>query len=197
MAKEKSFKDRITPSAEKSKQAAVPTVVDAGAAFVGGMLGSAIGWPSLLVGLVSMHAGKYSETSALTAFGAGMFAAVPFDMMSSGGANLRQTEGSTLNGETGFKARLQTGKHRALAFKDAFAKKMFIDKILKKKSGEGELDGLGSGFAELDRLEQSVIASAMDFQQAAPNVPMLEPGYAGHEVIPEFDAVEGIDLGSI
>ena len=214
MAEKKPFKERIKPDGDKLKKAAMPTLMDAGMAFTGGMIGSAIGWHSLYLGALAMYAGQYSETNTLTALGAGMFASVPFDLMSSGGANLRQAQnGGSLNGtSTGMKGRIETGKMRALAFKDAFAKKMFLDKIFKKKgkqpgeattipdgSGDGELDGLGflgNAFDNLDQLQESLVASAMDFQAANPGaVPMLEAGDPGGDFmdIEDLDTMDVID----
>lgn len=163
-----SFLDKLKTKLKKTDAKEVAktgglTAGDAAAAFAGGFAGSAIGWHSLYTGFLLMYLGRYAETNMLSAFGAGMFASVPLDMMVQGGSGASTTV-QGLNGEKGIRAFTEAGKIRARAYREAFARKIHLDK-LKKKSGAA-MDGLGyaSGMAQLDSIEQSLVAEAMDFQ---------------------------------
>lgn len=204
---DKTFSARIKPGGDKMKTAIVPSLVNVGSAVAGGMTGAALGWHSIYLGLAAIYAGQYSETSSLSAFGTGMLVSFPIDLM----AGAKQTP-TPAKPET-MKERLELGKTRALAFKDAFAKKMFLDRVFGPKGKEvgqtlpvastGTVAGLAGedGFAALEQIEQSLIASAMDQMAQNPDsVPSPEPDpspFMLGEGEPYDQTVEGLDLDLI
>lgn len=199
----KTFAARIKPGGEKMTTAIVPTLVDVGSALAGGMTGAALGWHSIYLGLAAIYAGQYSETSLLSAFGTGMLVSLPVDLMTSAKQAPAPAKPETM------KERLELGKTRALAFKDAFAKKVFLDRVFDPKGKEvGQalpvastetVAGLAGddGFAALDRIEQSLIASAMDQMAQNPDsAPNPEPFMLG-EGEADTPTIEGLDLDMI
>jgi hypothetical protein len=122
----------------------------------GGLIGAAIGRPSLLVGLVTTGVGHYSDNKLVQLLGIGLMA---------GGGYQKATGVSGLEGLEGVKERLQ-------AFKVSMSDKLFLDKFLKKNagtSGIGELqyftypDTMGE-LAALNDIERQIEESAIQFQ---------------------------------
>jgi hypothetical protein len=126
----------------------------------GGLIGSAIGRPSLAIGIVATGTGHYTQSRMLTLLGIGMMAANGFQ------------KGKTVNGLEG----LDGVKERLMAYKENFSEKLYLDKILKQKSaaatnGIGELQyfnydqEMNGGLNALNSIEDQLIESGMQFQQ--------------------------------
>ncbi len=99
----------------------------------GGLIGAAIGRPSLLIGAGVTGAGHYMGNRVATLLGIGMMAANGFQ------------KSKTVEGLEGMD--MQSIKDRMLAYKDNFAEKLYLDRIIPKKNG-GSKDET-SGFGEL------------------------------------------------
>ena len=126
----------------------------------GGLIGSAIGRPSLAIGIVATGTGHYTQSRMLTLLGIGMMAANGFQ------------RGKGVNGLEG----LDGVKERLMAYKENFSEKLYLDKILKQKSaaatnGIGELQyfnydqEMNGGLNALNSIEDQLIESGMQFQQ--------------------------------
>lgn len=126
----------------------------------GGLIGSAIGRPSLAIGIVATGTGHYTQSRMLTLLGIGMMAANGFQ------------KGKGVNGLEG----LDGVKERLMAYKENFSEKLYLDKILKQKSaaatnGIGELQyfnydqEMNGGLNALNMIEDQLIESGMQFQQ--------------------------------
>lgn len=126
----------------------------------GGILGAAIGRPSLLIGIVTTGAGHYADSKLIQLLGLGM--------MASNGFQKSSATISGLEGMDGIKERLK-------AYKETFSEKLYLDKILKKAAaaatnGIGELQyftypdtGMNGSLAALDDIEQQIQESARQF----------------------------------
>src|SRR6476469_1341158 len=84
----------------------------------GGLIGAAIGRPSLVVGIVTTGVGHYSGNKLTQLLGIGIMAANGFQ---------KNTTVSGLEGLDGIKERMQ-------AFKESLSDKFYLDKIKKKTS---------------------------------------------------------------
>jgi hypothetical protein len=127
----------------------------------GGLIGSAIGRPSLAIGLVTTGTGHYTQNRLLTLLGIGMMAANGFQ------------KGKAVNGLEG----LDGVKERLMAYKENFSEKLYLDKIIKKKSAAAATNGIGElqyfnynndlsgGLNALESIENQLIESGMQFQQ--------------------------------
>ena len=126
----------------------------------GGLIGSAIGRPSLAIGIVATGTGHYTQSRMLTLLGIGMMAANGFQ------------KGKGVNGLEG----LDGVKERLMAYKENFSEKLYLDKIMKQKSaaatnGIGELQyfnydqEMNGGLNALNSIEDQLIESGMQFQQ--------------------------------
>jgi hypothetical protein len=125
----------------------------------GGLIGSAIGRPSLAIGLVTTGTGHYMQNRLLTLLGIGMMAANGFQ------------KSKAVNGLEG----LDGIKDRLMAYKENFSEKLYLDKIIKQKSaatnGIGELqyfnynNDLNGGLNAMESIENQLIESGMQFQQ--------------------------------
>lgn len=132
----------------------------------GGLIGAAIGKPSLLVGIVTTGVGHYSGNKLTQLLGLGLMASNGFQ---------RNTAVSGIEGLEGVKERMQ-------AFKESFSEKLYLDKLKKKgiaagTSGFGDLQYFSypnNDLAALDAIEDQLSDSAMQFQGG--NVPELEMG---------------------
>jgi hypothetical protein len=130
----------------------------------GGLLGAAIGRPSLAVGIATTGLGHYSGNKLAQLLGLGMMAANGFQKSSS--------SVSGIDGLDGVKERLQ-------AYKENFSEKLYIDKILKRSSGGSATNGFGelqyfsypnnNDLAALNAIEDQVANSAMQFQGSLPD----------------------------
>ncbi|MGC4036075.1 MAG: hypothetical protein QM764_08940 [Chitinophagaceae bacterium] len=124
----------------------------------GGLIGAAIGRPSLLIGIVTTGAGHYTGNKLIEVLGIGMMAANGFQKSSSV---------SGLEGLEGIKERLK-------AYKESFSEKLYLDKIMKKAAatnGVGELQyftypdaSMNGNLAALDDIEDQIAESARQFQ---------------------------------
>ena len=95
----------------------------------GGLIGSAIGRPSLAIGLVTTGTGHYTQNRLLTLLGIGMMAANGFQ------------KSKAVNGLEG----LDGVKERLMAYKENFSEKLYLDKIIKpKKQEEESTNGMGN-----------------------------------------------------
>lgn len=130
----------------------------------GGIAGAVIGKPSLLIGAGVTGYGHYANKPTLTTFGIGMMAASGFN------AGVNSTQGID-----GFSA--EDVKARIMNFKDSFTSKLFLDKIIKKKTGEST-NGVGAvqyfeypnenkelDFSALDRLQNQIVQSGIDYKK--------------------------------
>jgi hypothetical protein len=127
----------------------------------GGLIGAAIGRPSLIVGIVTTGVGHYSGNKLTQLLGIGLMAANGFQ---------KNTSVSGLEGMDGVKERLQ-------AYKASFTDKLYLDKF-KKKTSTGTTSGFGelqyfnypnNDLAALDAIEDQLTDSAMQFQGSLPD----------------------------
>ena len=100
----------------------------------GGLVGAAIGKPSLLIGLGITGAGHYTGNHLGTLFGIGLMAANGFQ------------KSKTVEGLEGMD--IQSVKDRMTAYKDNFIEKTYLDKVLPMK-GEGKSKEETNGFGSL------------------------------------------------
>lgn len=127
----------------------------------GGLIGAAIGRPSLLAGIATTGFGHYSESKLLQLLGVGMMASNGFQ---------KGNSVSGLEGLDGIKERLQ-------AYRETFSEKLYLDKLLKKKSADVSMTGMGDlqyftypdagmngSLAALDDIEEQIAESARQFQ---------------------------------
>jgi hypothetical protein len=131
--------------------------------IAGGLAGSAIGKPSLAIGVGVAAFGHYRGSRLLSLFGIGMMAANGF-------------QSSSVNGvDDG----LEGVKDRVMAFKDSFSQKLYLDKIIKKKAattvtGIGDLQYFNyanevAGLAALSNVEDQIENSALARLQMSGN----------------------------
>jgi hypothetical protein len=122
----------------------------------GGLIGAAIGKPSMIVGIVTTGTGHYTGNRLVQLLGIGMMAANGFQ---------RNATVSGLEGMDGVKERLQ-------AFKESMKDRFYLDKIIKKKvgaNGIGELqyftypDSMNGSLAALDDIEDQIAENALQF----------------------------------
>jgi hypothetical protein len=121
----------------------------------GGLVGSAIGKPSLAIGIGVTGLGHFMGNRLISLAGIGMMAANGFQT---------KTVNGTDDGMEGI-------KDRVMAFKDSFSQKLYLDKIIKKKAtapvaGFGELQYFNyanevAGLAALNNVEEQIENSAM------------------------------------
>lgn len=126
----------------------------------GGLIGAAIGRPSLAVGMAATGLGHYSGNKLTQLLGIGMMAANGFQ---------RNTTVSGIEGLDGVKERVQ-------AFKESISERLYLDK-LKRVSSTGTTSGFGdlqyfsypnNDLAALDDIENQLSDSAMQFQSQLP-----------------------------
>jgi hypothetical protein len=127
----------------------------------GGLIGAAIGRPSLLVGIITTGLGHYSGNKLTQLLGLGIMAASGFQ---------KNTTVSGLEGLEGIKERMQ-------AYKESFSEKLYLDKLKKKGLNTGTTSGFGElqyftypngDLAALDAIEDQLSESAMQFQGSLP-----------------------------
>lgn len=152
-------------TAAKVKHSAIATGKDLLIGVIGGgIAGAVIGKSSLLIGAGVTGYAHFANKPTLTIFGIGMMAASG----SNAGANSTQ-------GIDGFSA--EDVKARIMNFKDSFISKLFLDKIIKKKTGEST-SGIGAvqyydypngnkelDFSALDRLHNQIVQSGIDYKK--------------------------------
>ena len=156
----------------------------------GGIAGAVIGKSSLLIGAGVTGYGHFAKKPTLTTFGIGMMAASGFNA----GTN-------TTNGIDGFSA--EDVKARIMNFKDSFTSKLFLDKIIKKKTEDGA-NGVGAvqyydypndnkelDFSALDRLQNQVVQSGIDYKKSMQGIESrteapVKPIYGNDDVEMDF-----------
>lgn len=127
----------------------------------GGLIGAAIGKASLGVGALVTGAGHYANNKMATIFGIGMMASNGFQ---------KGKSVSGLDGLDGVKERIQ-------AYKETFSEKLFIDKLIAKKTAS--ISGMGNiqyfnypndadgDLAALDYIENQITESGMQQMQTS------------------------------
>lgn len=150
---------------EKVKDSVVQTGKDLLIGVIGGgIAGAVIGKSSLLIGAGVTGYGHFAQKPMISTFGIGMMAASGFNA----GAN-------PTNGVDGFSKEDITA--RIKSFKDSFTSKLFLDKIIKKKTEESA-NGIGAvqyyeypnenkelDFSALDRLQNQIVQSGIDYKK--------------------------------
>ena len=102
----------------------------------GGLIGAAIGKPSLIIGIGVTGTGHYMGNRLATLLGIGMMAANGFQ------------QSKTVQGLDGMD--MQSIKDRINAYKDNFIEKTYLDKVLNKNAASGkQAKEETSGFGEL------------------------------------------------
>ena len=198
----KNLLDSITHSHNTKgdvKHTAIETAKDIVIGVIGGgLIGAAIGKPSLIVGAGVTGAGHYTGNRMISLLGIGMMAANGFQ-------KTKSVEG--LDGMN-----LQSIKERVLAYKDSFMEKTYLDKVMRKKqkaqeetSGFGNLqffnygndvngayDELNGELAALDNIQRQIEESGMAHMQMT-GIGMGEMGEMGDMGEMEGSDVEGLD----
>lgn len=165
-----SVKGKESPAGSIQNSAAV-TVRDLLIGVIGGgVVGSALGRSSLVVGAVITGGGHYYKSQLATMFGMGMMASNGFQ---TGDKSVKGVEQDVLTGV----------KERVEAYRNSFKEKLFLDKLPKAKKAVNGLEGKvqyfsyplpkGSEYgnvkeldmAALNRLEQQIAESANNFSQ--------------------------------
>jgi hypothetical protein len=175
----------------KVKESAIQTGKDLLIGVIGGgIAGAVIGKPSLLIGIGVTGYGHFANKPTLSTFGIGM--------MASSGFTAQGT-----NGVDGFSA--EDVKARVMSFKDSIASKLFLDKIIKKKTEENT-NGVGAvqyyeypnenkelDFSALDRLHSQVVQSGIDYKKSMQGIESrteekepAKPIYGNDEVDMDF-----------
>ena len=157
--------DTAKTTGAKVKESVIQTGKDLLIGVIGGgIAGAVIGKPSLLIGAGVTGYGHFAKKPTLTTFGIGMMAASGFNA----GTN-------ATNGVDGFSK--EDVKARIKSFKDSFVSKLFLDKIIKKKTEDGA-NGVGAvqyyeypnenkelDFSALDRLQNQIVQSGIDYKK--------------------------------
>lgn len=131
--------------------------------IAGGLAGSAIGKPSLIAGAGITALGHFRGSRLLSLFGVGMMAANGFQTSSVSGVD----EG------------MEGVKDRVVAFKNTFSQKLYLDKIMKKKTA-ATVTGMGNlqyfnyanevaGLEALSNVEEQIENSALNRLQMSGN----------------------------
>ena len=175
----------------KVKESAIQTGKDLLIGVIGGgIAGAVIGKSSLLIGIGVTGYGHFANKPTLSTFGIGM--------MASSGFTAQGT-----NGVDGFSA--EDVKARVMSFKDSIASKLFLDKIIKKKTEEST-NGIGAvqyyeypnenkelDFSALDRLHSQVVQSGIDYKKSMQGIESrteeketAKPIYGNDEVDMDF-----------
>jgi hypothetical protein len=174
-ARKKNILNNMTqklPTKGNAQNTAIETVKDIVLCVLGGgLLGAAIGKPSLVIGLGVTGAGHYTGNRAATMLGLGIMAANGFQ------------NNKSVNGMDGFD--VASVKNRIMTYKNNFAGKLYLDKIMPGKTpanedtnGFGELqffsypndvngagDELSGELSALDRIERQLEESGMEHMQ--------------------------------
>ncbi len=118
------------------KQSAIETVKDIAIGVLGGgLVGAAIGRPSLIVGAGVTGAGHYMGNRLASLFGIGMMAANGFQ------------QSKSVQGLDGMD--MESIKGRMLAYKDNFAEKLYLDKVMHNNASGKQSKEETSGFGDL------------------------------------------------
>lgn len=190
-----------------AKDNAKNTLKKSGAQIVAGVIAGAactaiIGRWSFLTGAGLIGLGNYKDISWLPVVGTGMM------------ASALMAEYDQLQGVEGFdfKTEAENAKHRLLNLKDSFFRQTYLDKVFAKKEPASknsssskkqisteeaqDVNGLydvpHDAAAELDKIHQQLIASAMQFQreqQGTKEVGAVDPDLMGLEEEVDFSSM--------
>ena len=151
------------------KQTALKTLAEVGVSVIGGgLIGSALGKPSFLIGLALAGVGYYKGVSWLAPLGLGMMSTSHLISEKS-------------NGVSGFDFKTETAnaKDRVLSFKDSLLQKTYLDKFIPSKKSsnarhqsEDGTEGFGSleaNLSALDDIENQLEMSANAFYKRRGN----------------------------
>lgn len=129
----------------------------------GGVAGAAIGKGSLAIGAAVTGVGHFTNNKMISVFGVGMMAANGFQKSSGVGG---------LEGMDGIKERLR-------AYKETFSEKLFLDKLISKKTeaanGVGDVqyfnypNEMNGGLDALDYIENQITEAGMQQMQISGN----------------------------
>ncbi len=146
----------------------------------GGVVGAAIGRPSLVTGILLTGASYFFNAPSLAPFGVGMM--VSGGLQPSTDDNNSIAPGDTESKSFDMKKELEAAKQRVTTFKDTFMKKLYVDKIKGNKDGtdgseatqglDGDVryflpgnDGAEVDTSVLDKINQKVIEATQEFAQ--------------------------------
>lgn len=119
----------VRVSRGSGKHSGLALLRDGVSGVAGAYVGSALGRPSLLVGLATTFGGHYAGSQAVASFGLGMVLANGFSSSEGGQDNL----GKSPTGKFHMKTEVKNAKTRMSNFSSQFKKKLYLDKLLKKK----------------------------------------------------------------
>ena len=118
---------------EMVKESLIETGKKLGSGVVGMLIGSAVGRPSLIVGIVTLFGAAWYKYDWLSAAGVGMVASNGF---------ISRVEEQDMQGMDGLQQEIAGAKNRALSSLKALGKKVYLDKFspsLAEKMDLGEL----------------------------------------------------------
>ncbi|MEM6269877.1 MAG: hypothetical protein AAF998_10590, partial [Bacteroidota bacterium] len=163
-----------------NKESAMDWGKNALMAFGGMTLGAVLvpGRVSLPAGVILALYGIHKQSASLVSIGTGLALAMPARAAATGDPNLRQAQPPN-GGKFDFETYKAGVSGRAKMFFSEFGKKLFLDKIglFSKKDAttsdqggdagpDSDLGYLGANpFATLDQMNNSLIASSMDFRE--------------------------------
>lgn len=147
------------------KNSFIETLKTAAVGLVGAGAGAAIGRPSLLVGLGTIVAGHYFNSSRALCFGAGMIASGGYKMATG-------IQGTEVGGLEGMKERVK-------AFGSDIKDRLYLDKVIKPKAKPNTTEGIdGPGevqyfkypnneinMGSLEAIEDEIAKSSERFEQ--------------------------------
>lgn len=155
-------RNRMKWDAKKAKKSAVSTGMNMLAATGGAFIGSQLGKWSLLAGGLAALAGEYLDKPVVTTLGASVFAGGVISVM-----HEPPSDPGAKEEPFSLKSKLEEAKADAKGFGKALMKATFLDKVIKPK--EETLQGVDyAPLAELDRMEQNLLASAVAFNASNP-----------------------------
>lgn len=140
-------------------------------AVAGSVAGALIGRPAFYIGLGAMALGYYKAVPWLPCLGLGM-SSFAFGTAFKNATGLRTARHA--NEPFSFSGAWEKAKERLSELKGNVLTATYLDKVFTKKeetTTEGEVSGLGNAdMSALDKYEQQVIASAMEYQNNSPSM---------------------------
>lgn len=195
---------------EKAKDAVKSGLMILGGAVMGGMMGTAMHKWSFVAGLGMTAMGAYNGNPMMTGMGAGMIAAGTTEVKNALTGETTTANGRALKkspeGKFDMKVEMENMKTRAMGFKDQFVQKFPFNMIFKDKKNTSPADdpitaqtmeGLGDAWDYLDRVEQGLVASAMDFQAGEGRNLLEEHGQSMLDDTHEMQAVDDFSISSL
>lgn len=149
----------------------------------GAVVGAFVGRPSFLLGAATTFGGYLSGSQAVANLGLGMMLATGFNNGPGSGTNMAKSP----TGKFHFKTEMQNGLTRILNIKDAFTRKIYLDKLMKKSPPVAGLGFTGGDpFLELDRIEAQTFQAAEDYQRATGSEEEPPVYFESDEDLPEL-----------